>query len=65
MSDMKKSELPPGMTIADLARSLGVALSTVYHWGDEPPGPVRAYLRQLRLNRERREQKPEGACENE
>ena len=42
---MNKELLPTGMTFEDLARSLGVSLSAVYHW-KEPPEYVHAYLRQ-------------------
>lgn len=43
---MKSADFPVGMSVEDLARSLGVSVSTIYHW-DVLPGPVAAYFRQL------------------
>ena len=40
--------LPEGLSATDLARSLGVCLSSVYHW-KQPPKYVLAYLRQYRI----------------
>jgi len=49
MDDVLKARLSEmGMTAADLARSLGVSLSTVYHWPTTPLY-VQAYIRQRLL----------------